>query len=283
MRSAILVVNGFDRHSQNPFDVEEAVRFPWIRLWIEQIERYTSGSSYDVLVWDNAFLPEHREILEGSSRTKVFSEHETQKDVRHGRALDRLLQEVPAEVEYVVTLDTDSFPIRHGWLENLVGRLEEGALIAGIWRDEMSPRIQPYVHPSCLAARRETLIDLGIEFARKPSVHPVDVGQNITEAVLKAGGRISRLRRSNARNMHFLMGGVYADLVYHHGAGSRHASFWTGFDSDADEVVRIALRDAAFRDLDGLIDFLTGNGLLEEPDHLPRSNGEPGGPLTHTP
>lgn len=266
-RTAFLIVNGFDRHSANAFDVEEARRFPWIRLCLERLERHTRGSSYDILVWDNTFFPEHLELLEADPRVSVFSERESEKDIRHGRALDRLLHEVAAETEYVVTLDTDSFPIRDGWLENMLGRLDQGASLAGIWRDEMAPRIRGYVHPSCLAARRETLVELGVDFARKQGVHRVDVGQNITNAVLAAGGKISRLRRSNARNMHFLMGGVYGDIVYHHGAGSRHASFWTSFDTDADEAVRVALRDAAFKDLDGLIDFLTGNGPLEEPEY----------------
>lgn len=264
-RAVILIVNGFDRHSANAFDIDEARRFPWIKLCLEQLARHTPDSAYDVLVWDNTFFLEQLEILEADPHVTVFSERETQKDVRHGRALDRLLAEVPAEADYVVTLDTDSFPIRDGWLQNLLGRLDRGASLAGIWRDEMAPRIRAYVHPSCLAARRDTLFDLGVDFARKQGVHRVDVGQNITNAVLAAGGRISRLRRSNERNMHFLMGGVYADLVYHHGAGSRLASFWTSFDKDADETVRLSLRDAAFRDLDGLIDFLTGNGPLEEP------------------
>jgi hypothetical protein len=268
-RTAILIVNGFDRHSASAFDVEEARRFPWIRLCLQQLERRTAESSYDVLVWDNSFLPEHLEILEAGSRVSVFSEPDG-KDVRHGRALDRLLREVPAETEYVVTLDTDSFPIRDGWLENLIGRLEAGAWIAGVWRDEMAPRIPAYVHPSCLATRRDTLLDLNVDFARKPGVHRVDVGQNITKAAVAAGGRLSRLRRSNARNMHFLMAGIYGDLVYHHGAGSRHAAFWTSFDTKADEAVRVALRDAAFADLDGLVDFLAGNGPIEEPsDSLP--------------
>ncbi|HYY33063.1 MAG TPA: hypothetical protein VE693_05695 [Gaiellaceae bacterium] len=266
-RTAFLIVNGFDRHSANAFDVEEARRFPWIRLCLEQLERHTRGSSYDILVWDNTFFPEHLELLEADPRVSVFSERESEKDIRHGRALDRLLHEVAAETEYVVTLDTDSFPIRDGWLENVLGRLDQGASLAGIWRDEMAPRIRGYVHPSCLAARRETLVALGVDFARKQGVHRVDVGQDITNAVLAAGGKVSRLRRSNARDMHFLMGGVYGDIVYHHGAGSRHASFWTSFDTDADEAVRVALRDAAFKDLDGLIDFLTGNGPLEEPEY----------------
>jgi hypothetical protein len=260
-RTAILIVNGFDRHSARAFDVEEARRFPWIKLCLEQLERHTAGS-YDILVWDNSALPEQLEILEADPRVAVFSEHE--KDVRHGRALDRLLREVPEATEYVVTLDTDSFPIRDGWLENLTGRLDAGAWIAGVWRDEMAPKIQPYVHPSCLAARRDTLLELDVNFAREPPTHRVDVGQNITNAVVAAGGSISRLRRSNARNMHFLMGGIYGDLVYHHGAGSRRAFFWTSFDENADEAARIALRDAAFNDLDVLTGFLAGNWPLDD-------------------
>jgi hypothetical protein len=259
-RAAILVVNGFDRHSVSAFDVEEAQRFPWIRLFLEQLERHTAESSYDLLVWDNSFLPEQLELIEASPRASLFSESKSGKDVRHGRALDRLLREVPEETEYVVTLDTDSFPIRDGWLENVLGRLRDGASLAGVWRDEMAPEIRPYVHPSCLAARRETLAGLGINFAREDGQ---DVGQNITAAVLAAGGRISRLRRSNARNLHFLLAGIYGDLLYHHGAGSRHASFWTSEDAQSDEAARIALRDAAFRDLDALVDLLTGDAPVE--------------------
>lgn len=265
-RTAILLVNGFDRHSANAFDAEEARRYPWIKLCLQQLERHTAESSYDVLVWDNSFLAEHLEIMEASPKVSVFSHRESEKDVRHGRALDLLLREVPEGTEYVVTLDTDSFPIRDGWLENLTGRLDRGATLAGVWRDEMAPRIQPYIHPSCLAARRETLLGLDVEFARKQGVHRVDVGQSITNAVAAGGGRLSRLRRSNARNMHFLMAGVYGDLVYHHGAGSRRAAFWTSFDTEADDVIRIALRDAAFRNLDDLLDFLTGNLLKDVAD-----------------
>ena len=274
-RAAILIVNGFDRHSVNPFEQEEARRFPWIRLCLEQLERCSAGVPYDLLVWDNSHLPEQLELLEADPRVTVFTAREPGKDVRHGRALDRLLRKVPEEAEYVVTLDTDSFPIRDGWLENITGRLDRGASLAGVWRDEMAPRIAPYIHPSCLAARRTTLEELNVQFARRPGVHRVDVGQEITNVVVTAGGRLSRLRRSNARNMHFLMGGVYGDLIYHHGAGSRRASFWTSFDTDADDAVRVLLRDAAFSDLDGLIDFLTGNGLLEEPsDELPQEDAE---------
>ena len=87
-----------------------------------------------------------------------------------------------------------------------------------------------------------------------------DVGQqNLTSATVEAGGRISRLRRSNARNPHFIMAGIYGDLVYHQGAGSRHASFWTRPAFEDNEAARVALRDAAFTDVGGLVEFLNGD------------------------
>jgi hypothetical protein len=264
-RTAILIVNGFDRRGKwGEYNVEEALRFPWIRLCLEQLERHTEASSYDVLVWDNSFLPEHLEVLEGNQRVTVFSARDKCSELTHAQALDRLLREVPAESEYVVTLDTDSFPIRDAWLDNLLGRLDRGAWIAGVWRDEMAGAIRPYVHPSCLAARKDTLLELDAQFAWKRGVRQVDVGQSITNAVMAAGGRVSGLRRSNARNFHFLMAGIYGDLVYHHGAGSRRAHFWISPDRKADEAARVALRDAAFADLDRLIDVLVGDVALEE-------------------
>jgi len=247
------------------YNVDEARRFPWIRLCLEQLERHTSESAYEALVWDNSFLPEHLEILEVSPRVSVFSERETQADERHPRALDRLLREVSTETEYVVTLDTDAFPIRDGWLDELLGRLDAGAWMTGVWRDEMAPEVEPFVHPSCLASRRDTLLHLNAVFRRSGGQ---DVGQNITKTVLAAGGRISPLRRSNAVDLHFLMAGIYGDLVYHHGAGSRHANFWTSTDGEADETVRVALRDAAFANLDRLIDVLAGDLRLEHAPEL---------------
>jgi hypothetical protein len=261
-RTAILVVNGFARAA--PGAREEAERFPWIRLCLEQLERHTT-SPYDVLVWDNSWLPAHLAVLQARPHVTVFSESATKRDVPHGRALDRLVRELPAEAEYVVTLDSDAFPVRGGWLENLIGRLESGAMLAGIWREEMAPAVRPYVHPSCLAVRRETLRELRVPFSRRGRV---EVAQNLTSAAIAQGRRLSRLRRSNVRNVHHVLGGIYGDLVYHHGAGSRAPVFYHTLDGGLDEAARASLRDAAFEDLDGLIDFLAGDAPAEPPSPL---------------
>lgn len=79
--------------------MEEARRFPWIKLSLEQLARHTPDLAYEALVCDSSFLPEHLEVLEASGRTTVFSKKKRRKDVRHGRALDLLLREAPAETE----------------------------------------------------------------------------------------------------------------------------------------------------------------------------------------
>ena len=253
---AILVVNGFDRRGRwGPYNADEAIDYPWIDLCLSQVTRYSSGVDYEVLVWDNTGLALHEQLALGYPRVKYFRASDEGPELRHGQALERLRKEVSPSTEYIVTIDTDSFPIRAGWLDNLVGRLSGETLLAGVWRDEMLPLRPAFVHPSCLAIRQSKLIELGTGFTIGQGV---DVGSRVSSEVLKAGKQISRLRRSNVWQPHFLMGGVYADLVYHQGAGSRSPKFATS-SATADEQIRQTLRDLAFSDLDTLIAVLSGN------------------------
>jgi hypothetical protein len=272
---AILIVNGFDRGNQwGTFDTAEADRFPWIAICLRQIERHTATLDYSVEIWDNSRLGSHAAAMAGHQCVSVHRDHGLPRgaaqrlrgglsrhllgrpsvDVPHAVALDMLLGGLSEDVDFVVTLDSDAFPVADGWLEVLIGELEGGATLAGIYRNEMEDAISPFIHVSCLAARRLDLKRLGVSFGEGK-----DVGQGLTQAVLAEGGRIAPLRRSNKVNYHFLMGGVYGDLVYHQGAGSRRARFWTSRHEDAfaEEQTRLILRDRAFGDLDGLISELT--------------------------
>ncbi len=261
-RTAILVVNGFDRRGRwGAFNEEEAREYPWVDLCLQQIERHSRGANYEVLVWDNTWMPEHEELINRYPRVRRFHPREVGQDVRHGPSLDRLVSRMRPQTEFLITLDTDSFPIRDGWIANLTGRLTDETLVAGVWRDEMVPRKPAFIHPSCLAVRRRTLADLDLKFAIGAGN---DVAATITTAVEERGGRVSKLRRSNVWEPHFLMGAVYGDLIYHQGAGSRAPMFSQASDADRDEAIRLALRDTAFSPhLDDLIEVLAGNAAPE--------------------
>jgi hypothetical protein len=172
----------------------------------------------------------------------------------HPSALDILVRETLDDVEYIITMDTDAFPVRDGWIEQLTDLIAEGAGVSGIYRDEFAPRIRPFIHLSCLCARRQDLLACGVSFMKGKGQ---DVGQNLSD-ILSRDHPMAPLRRSNARNLHVLLGGLYGDLVYHHGAGSRRARFWGCADREWNERVRTTLRDAAFLDLSHLIAVLRG-------------------------
>ncbi|TMC32368.1 MAG: hypothetical protein E6J28_14755 [Chloroflexi bacterium] len=278
--TAILIVNGFDRRGLwgTHFDESDARRYPWLEICLREVARRSEGSDYGLLVWDNTQLPEMRALAKSSGARLHPSDDDlvaTAKDqdglaaelvLGHNRSLQRLWSLVPAEFEFVMTLDTDAFPIRDGWLETL-HELLDGAALAGIWRDEMTPQLQSFVHPSCLIARREGLARMSAPFAIEGAQ---DVGQRITREFAAAGEKIAPLRRSNVRNAHFVIGGIYGDLVYHHGAGSRVPVFRNSAAEDRDIDVHARLRAAVFENVDRVVAVLRGAsdediGLALEP------------------
>lgn len=269
-RTAILVVNGFDRGSRwGAYNAQEAEAYPWIELCLRQIARHSSGSEYEVRVYDNSRLASHRRIIRRFEGVRMFPLPARlgllapagralpwlgrRYEKEHAVALDALATGLADEVEYIITLDNDAFPLQDGWIEKLVAHLEAGAKLVGVYRDEMPEAIEPFVHISCLCVRRRDFVEFGASFQGGQ-----DVGQELTSALRASGGRVVGLRRSNVNNLHFLMGGVYGRLIYHQGAGGRHAKFWRATDVERDEEVRKRLRDAAFADLEGLIEKLTG-------------------------
>jgi hypothetical protein len=278
-RVAILIVNGFRRRGlwarQN---LAQALEYPWIELCLRQVERHSHGWDYEVFVYDNSHLVPHRELMRTYEHVTVLPAEwfaalarladriPAQRLSRlfersHPGALDYLARKVSSDFDYIVTLDNDSFPVRDDWLEVLVSECEKGAAVAGVYRDEMAPAIQPFVHVSGLCVRSRDLRALDVSFGRgaTPEIeHNQDVGQKITYEFSQRGRTIGPLERSNRVNYHFLMGGIYGDVIYHHGAGSRRAIFWTSTDRDTDEHVHTTLRNAAFSDLDHLLAVLRG-------------------------
>jgi len=269
-RTAILIVNGFDRIGLwgTHFDPSDALRYPWLEVCLREVKRRSPDTDHEVLVWDNTQMPEMRAIarrhgarlypsddeLNDSQNGAAAGEVVPSLVLNHAGSLQRLWSMVGEEFEYVMTLDTDAFPIQDGWIERLKEHLSDASL-TGIWRDEMSVRLQPFVHPSCLFARRERLLHLDRPFS---FAGVQDVGQRVTLEVAEAGEGIVPLYRSNGRNAHFLIGGIYGNLVYHHAAGSRVPIFRLTEGEERDQRVYTQLRNAVFEDVDGVMAVLRG-------------------------
>ena len=185
---------------------------------------------------------------------------------RHQSALDYLARKVPSDFDYIVTLDNDSFPVRDDWLDVLVSECERGAALAGVYRDELAPAVHPFVHVSGLCVHKDDLRALNVSFGRnlkytgeRDVEHNQDVGQKITYEFIRLGRTIAPLERSNKVNYHFVVGGIYGDVIYHHGAGGRPTRFrGKASDVDTDKGISSTLRDAAFQDVDHLVAVLRG-------------------------
>ena len=163
-RIAVLVVNGFS--PRTPVATADAIRYPWIGLCLRELTRRSAGADYSVHVWDNTGLAEHRQIMETTDRVRIWpTGGDGSSPIPHTAALDRLVATVDEDVEYLVLLDTDAIPVVDGWLETLVAKLDGGAGVVGVWRDEMAPELPPFVHVSCLAVRRAELLALDLPFA----------------------------------------------------------------------------------------------------------------------
>jgi SAM-dependent methyltransferase len=256
-RCAILIANGF-------FPVTEetradAVAYPWIERCLHEVDRRSSGVDYEVHVWDSTGIPEHLEAIRSHDRAHLWEgEAEIGPGARlsHRDALDQLVARVGDDVEYLVFLDSDALPVADGWLPRMTAVLEEGKAAIGILRDEQAPRVPPFIHVSCLCIRRQQMLATGVTFGGggdgdEPSLR-------LTEALTGTGLAVATLERTNAVEAHPILAGLYADLVYHHGAGSRPAWFYGSTDQGADERMRLLLRRAAFDDFDHLVAVLRG-------------------------
>lgn len=234
--AAILMVNG----SRNP------KHGAWYRLCIEAIEKHTTYPNHHVFVWNNAISDEAAlDYLESRSNvTLVHADASARLAHPHASALDALYRiALDRRPEYVVLIDSDAHPIRSGWLTHLVDSLDGDTVLAGVWRDELSAAIPPYVHPSCLCTTAGYIDSLGLPldyFAQDTPGTRHDALSYLSEEAEARGLEMHRLNRSNRRNAHRIIGGIYGDWIYHHGAGSRpHISFW-----DDDGSVATALTNA---------------------------------------
>jgi hypothetical protein len=220
-RAAILIVHGGGNR-------ETATR--WTRLCLDRIAAFTDYPDYHIYLWNN--YPDDRALEEWfaaqPSLTLLSAASYEILNHPHRTPLQRLYHLArDAGAHYIVTMDNDAHPLRAGWLTPLLAALDDGAALAGVWRDEMAATFSPYVHPSCLCTtvgfveEHHLRFDFDTVHVRKGT----DTLTSFTRVAEAEGAPIYRLARSNRRNFHYLMGGIYGDSIYHHGAAGRDPIF----------------------------------------------------------
>jgi hypothetical protein len=145
--------------------------------------------------------------------------------VHHWRKLDELGARICAQAEpedVLLFLDGDAFPIAD--LGAALDEMLASHPLAAIRRPENN---DVFPHPSFCATTCRFWQDNGASWNGGYMVPDIrgelvtDTGANLLK--LLEDGQIDwlPLHRTNVRNLHPVMFGVYADLIYHHGAGFR--------------------------------------------------------------
>jgi hypothetical protein len=146
---------------------------------------------------------------------------------RHPDKLNLLAEMITGEAagdDLIVFIDGDAFPIAP--LAPAATQMLAKHPLAAIRRDENLGDPQP--HPSFCVTTVAFWQELGGDWSRGQTWLNAegetvnDPGGKVLKALEDRGFGWNPILRSNARNLHPIMFGVYGNAIYHHGAGFRH-------------------------------------------------------------
>jgi hypothetical protein len=189
----------------------------WVDLQLQYLNRHVR-EPFRVYAFLNGLPPEHAAKYFHSS-TEPIVEH----PVKLNRLAEVAARHASGDGDLLMFLDGDAFPI--GDVVSFTrSKLERHRLVA-VQRRENDGDVQP--HPcfcmTTLGFWREIRGDWrpGFQWPNARGKLVTDVGGNLLEILRREGIDWFPMLRSNRRNLHPLLFGLYEDLVYHHGAGFR--------------------------------------------------------------
>ncbi len=177
-----------------------------------------------------------RERLETRAEVTVWpTEPSSDRGSReHAHHLDALMaRAAPEAASHVVTLDLDSFPVADAWQDTLLAGTDDS--VVGILRRENGDVLLP--HPSCTMLPRSFLEQHPFSFSPdtdgtrgfrtflRTSGQAADTGIRLAYLLATENLPWRPILRSNRRELHPLIAGIYGDAVFHLGAGARASLF----------------------------------------------------------
>jgi hypothetical protein len=218
-------------------------------LQLRYIASTLAGYDYTVYAAANRLQPELRRTLEATPQVRIIALPQFQGDAttgawmeasfEHAFYLDLLLREAADDgCTHLAAVDADSFPVLPGWPDVLLQRM--GSMrFAGVLRSENLDTNLPHPSglfmarsfllehtPRLLPPRSEILANASFREFQKETAQRTDTGIGYGHALWESKEPWLPLLRSNQRNPHFLMAGIYGDVFFHLGASSRRPWFY---------------------------------------------------------
>jgi hypothetical protein len=201
------------------------------------------GTDFRVYAAANRLSPRYRSLLCAYDFIRVIPlpSVRTRESAEHGTYLDMLVEYALADgCNYICTLDVDSWPIQPDWI-NIIEELltKQNAVAASILRAENGDTVLP--HPSFSFVRAELFRDKDCRFWTDENMRSnkfrnfLHMHKQFGDTGAALGFFLEsrklpwvRLLRSNRKNHHYLMAGIYENLIFHVGASSRGSLLFRG-------------------------------------------------------
>jgi hypothetical protein len=191
----------------------------WVDVQLRYLQRHVAGAYRTYAFLNGPDVERHADRFDVVEMKGGSAQH----PVKLNRLAQRVLEHA-GDDDLLVFLDGDAFPVVA--LEPALRGLLDRAPLVAIRRDENGDL---YPHPSFCATTAGFWRRLGGDWRRgKPWTLPdggyvhSEVGARLLRQLHEGNYEWTPLLRTNARNLHPLLFGLYGDLVYHHGAGYRY-------------------------------------------------------------
>lgn len=204
----------------------DAADVPILAEHLGRIERHTT-SPFTVYAATERLIEPGRALLAERSwvRQVAVDAGDLRGSREHAAGLDQLAERAIADgCHRIVTLDVDSFPIADGWLD-IAEAAAAPSGVAGILRAENGDVALP--HPSWTVVERAFWETYRPSFSPDSDFTPAfrrflrttgqagDTGLGLAYALWAHDVDWHRFRRSNVREIHPVIAGLYADAVFH--------------------------------------------------------------------
>lgn len=166
---------------------------------------------------------------------------------QHGESLAQLLKIAADDgCDWVITLDMDSFPVANNWVEKITDLLSYTDGVVAIQRNENGDTYYPHPCGTCLSKdfiKKHLSFDFYPDeimkndhvfknFIKTTKQKKIDTGVALGFYLWKNNMKWCRLTRSNKKNIHYIMAGIYSNMIFHLGGSSRKLIFRKDLYSD---------------------------------------------------